>query len=391
MTTVSLLNLRRTPRDTDLDVAGPARVVRNPHDVRRVRAGDVAVVDLPDLDRATAEQICERRVVAVVNVAASSTGRYPNLGPQVLVRAGIPLLDGVGTDVLATLKDGDKVGLDGTALVRGETTLAEGVVIDENRVEEMLLRGRTGMSVQLETLTANSGEYLRREHALLLEGVGIPEIATRLEGREVVVVLPGADARSELKGMRRYLKERKPVLIGVDAGADALMVEGYEPTIVVGDIGQMSDRTLRAVDEIVVTSSRRHVESEERLERLQRTSVEFPGAAGAEEAALLLADARGARVVVTVGGFGTLEEFLDSARSGGATRYLTRLRLGAKLVDAKAMTGLHRPRFTWLQVLFVLLLALVAVGAAVAATPVGSDWFEAAGDWVSTTIRGIRG
>ncbi|KAA1419727.1 hypothetical protein FE697_017585 [Mumia zhuanghuii] len=388
---MSLLNLRRTPRDTDLDVAGPARVVRNPHDVRRVRAGDIAVVDLPDLDRATAELICERRAVAVVNVAASSSGRYPNLGPQVLVQAGIPLIDGVGTDVLSVLKDGDRVGLDGASLVRGDTPVAEGVLVDEARVDEMLVRGRTGMSVQLETLTANSGEYLRREHALLLEGVGIPELATSIDGREVVVVLPGADARSELKGMKRYLKERKPVLIGVDAGADALMVEGYEPSVVVGDIAQMSDRTLRAAGEIVVTTSRRHVESEERLERLQRTSVDFPGAAGSEESALLLADARGARVVVTVGGFGTLEEFLDSARSGGATRYLTRLRLGAKLVDAKAMAGLHRPRFTWLQVLLVLLVAVVALGAAIATTPVGSDWFESASDWISARTQEIRG
>ena len=391
MTSVSLLNLRRTPRDTDLDVMGPVRLVRSARDIRRVRSGDVAVVDLPDLDRGAAEELRERGVAAVVNVAASSTGRYPNLGPQVLVGAGVPLVDGVGTDVLTSLKDGDTVGLDGTRLVRGDEPVAEGTLVDATSVEEMLSRGRNGMSVQLETLAANSGEYLRREHAMLLEGVGVPELATSLAGREVVVVLPGADARAELRSMRRYLKERKPVLVGVDSGADALMVAGYEPAVVVGDIAQMSDRTLRVAGEVVVTGSRRHAESEERLERLQRTSVGFPGASGSEEAALLLADARGARVVVTVGGFGTLEEFLDSARSGGATRFLTRLRLGAKLVDAKAITGLHRPRFTWLQVLLVLLVALVALGAAIATTPVGAEWFDSAHDWLSTTIEEVRG
>ncbi|MGH1563334.1 putative cytokinetic ring protein SteA [Mumia sp. DW29H23] len=388
---MSLLNLRRTARDTELDVMGSVRVVRSPRDVRRVRAGDVAVVDLPDLDRSTAEELRERGAAAVVNVAASSTGRYPNLGPQVLVRAGVPLLDAVGPDLLSVVKDGEKVGLDGATLVRGGEPVVEGTLVDEALVDEMLSRGRNGMSVQLETLAANSGEYLRREHALLLEGVGVPDLATDLEGKEVVVVLPGADARAEIKAMKRYLKERKPVLVGVDSGADALMVAGYEPAVVVGDIGQMSDRTLRAAGEIVVTASRRHAELEERLERLQRTSVEFPGTSGSEEAALLLADARGARVVVTVGGFGTLEEFLDSARSGGATRYLTRLRLGAKLVDAKAITGLHRPRFTWLQVLLILLVAVVALGAAIATTPVGEEWFDSARDWISTTIQEVRG
>ncbi|WP_167002439.1 putative cytokinetic ring protein SteA [Mumia sp. ZJ430] len=391
MTTVSLLNLRRTAPDTELDVTGPARLVRSARDVRRVRVGDVAVVDLPDLDRTTAEALRSRGAVAVVNVVPTSTGRYPNLGPQVLVGAGVPLLDAVGTDLFTRVKDGDKVGLDGATLVRGEDVLAEGTLLDDELVEQMLSRGRTGMSVQLETLAANSGEYLRREHALLLEGVGVPELATSLDGREVVVVLPGPQAASELKTMKRYLKERKPVLIGVDSGADALVTAGYDPAVVVGDMSQMSDRTLRVAGEVVVTESRRHLETEERLERLQRTAVEFPGTSGSEEAALLLSDARGARVVVTVGGFGSLDEFLDSARSGGATRYLTRLRLGAKLVDARAMVGLHRPRFTLFQVLLVLFVAMVALGAALATTAVGAEWFESARDQITSTVQEIRG
>ncbi|QMW68033.1 hypothetical protein H4N58_09415 [Mumia sp. ZJ1417] len=388
---MSLLNLRRTAPDTELDVTGPARLVRSARDVRRVRVGDVAVVDLPDLDRTTAEALRSRGAVAVVNVVPTSTGRYPNLGPQVLVGAGVPLLDAVGTDLFTRVKDGDKVGLDGATLVRGEDVLAEGTLLDDELVEQMLSRGRTGMSVQLETLAANSGEYLRREHALLLEGVGVPELATSLDGREVVVVLPGPQAASELKTMKRYLKERKPVLIGVDSGADALVTAGYDPAVVVGDMSQMSDRTLRAAGEVVVTESRRHLETEERLERLQRTAVEFPGTSGSEEAALLLSDARGARVVVTVGGFGSLDEFLDSARSGGATRYLTRLRLGAKLVDARAMVGLHRPRFTLFQVLLVLFVAMVALGAALATTAVGAEWFESARDQITSTVQEIRG
>ncbi|MFD1828041.1 putative cytokinetic ring protein SteA [Mumia zhuanghuii] len=391
MTTVSLLNLRRTAPDTELDVTGPARLVRSARDVRRVRVGDVAVVDLPDLDRTTAEALRSRGAVAVVNVVPTSTGRYPNLGPQVLVGAGVPLIDAVGTDLFTRVKDGDKVGLDGATLVRGEDVLAEGTLLDDELVEQMLSRGRTGMSVQLETLAANSGEYLRREHALLLEGVGVPELATSLDGREVVVVLPGPQAASELKTMKRYLKERKPVLIGVDSGADALVTVGYDPAVVVGDMSQMSDRTLRVAGEVVVTESRRHLETEERLERLQRTAVEFPGTSGSEEAALLLSDARGARVVVTVGGFGSLDEFLDSARSGGATRYLTRLRLGAKLVDARAMVGLHRPRFTLFQVLLVLFVAMVALGAALATTAVGAEWFESARDQITSTVQEIRG
>jgi len=391
MTTVSLLNLRRTARDTELEVTGPVRIVRSTRDVRRVRSGDVAVVDLPDMDRTTAEALRARGVVAVVNLVASSTGRYPNLGPQVLVGAGVPLLDAAGADLFTRVKDGEKVGLDEAALVREGEVLAEGTLVDEELVEQMLARGRTGMSMQLETLAANSGEYLRREHALLLEGVGVPELATSLEDREVVVVLPGPQASSELRTMKRYLKERKPVLVGVDSGADALVTAGYDPAVVVGDVAQMSDRTLRAAGEIVATESRRHGESEERLERLQRTAVEFPGTSGSEEAALLLSDARGARVVVTVGGFGSLDEFLDSARSGGATRYLTRLKLGAKLVDARAMVGLHRPRFTIFQVLLVLLVAVVALGAALATTPVGAEWFDSARDWITTTAQELRG
>ncbi|KHL11208.1 UNVERIFIED_CONTAM: hypothetical protein LK11_43045 [Mumia flava] len=388
---MSPMSLRRTRRATRSDlVSGPVRTVRGPRDVRRLRAGEVAVVEWPDLDRATGEAFAAAGVTAVVNTADSSSGRYPNLGPQVLHEAGVLLIDAPGSDLLRVVRDGDRLAFDGGHVLRGEETLVEGRVLDGEAVDELLARARNQMAIQLETLTATSAEYLRREHDLLLEGVGIPELATEMAGREVVVVLPGAGAAAELKKLRRYLREFKPVLIGVNEGADALMQAGYEPAVLVGDPGRVADRSVRAATEIVLAGTRSGRETEDRLERLQRTASSFPAALGSEEAALLLADAGGARVVVTVGGFGSLEEFLDSARSGGATRYLTRLRLGPKLVDSRAIVGLHRARISYPQLILLMLLAMVLLGAAILTTPVGQDWWDAASGWVSGTWEELR-
>jgi uncharacterized membrane-anchored protein len=339
--------------------------------VKRLRPGDIAIIDHVDIDRLAAESLVECGVAAVVNAATSISGRYPNLGPEILVANGIPLLDGVGTGVLAEVRDGDIVRLCEGSLYAGDRVVATGDQQTIETVQQAMADARAGLAVQLEAFVANTMEYLRRDRDLLLDGVGVPEIATELAGKQVLVVVRGYNHREDLDALRRYIRAYHPVLIGVDAGADVLLESGYRPALVVGDLESLSNEALQCGAEIVVrTDPDGRAPDLDRIHNLGLTAVEFAASGTSEDAALLLADAKGAALIATAGTHATLVEFLDKGRSGMASTFLTRLRVGGKLVDAKSVNRLYRSRVStsallWLA--FVVVLA-VAVGSAIAVT-----------------------
>jgi uncharacterized membrane-anchored protein len=369
---MKLPSLRRA-RPTELPgIAGVVRLDRRTKNLtKRLKPGEIAVIDHVDLDRVSAEALVDCRVAAVVNVADSISGRYPNLGPEILVEAGIPLVDGVGREVFSILHEGERVRLHEGCLYRGEEVVAKGLMQDSKTVAELMDDARAGLSTQLESFTANTLEYLRRERDLLLDGVGVPDIHTPMDGKHVLIVVRGYDYREDLVALRPYIREYRPVLIGVDGGADALVENGYVPDLIVGDMDSVKDETLKSGAEVVVHAYRDgRAPGSERLERLGVDSIEFPATGTSEDVAMLLADSRGASLIVAVGTHNSLVEFLDKGRSGMASTFITRLRVGAKLVDAKGVGRLYRSRVSTFQVvalaaagLFALAMALVAIGA----------------------------
>ncbi|MFG1820735.1 putative cytokinetic ring protein SteA [Kribbella sp. NPDC049174] len=368
---MKLPSLRRA-RPTELPgIAGVVRLDRRTKNLtKRLKPGEIAVIDHVDLDRVSAEALVDCRVAAVVNVADSISGRYPNLGPEILVEAGIPLVDGVGREVFSILHEGERVRLNEGCLYRGEEVVAKGVWQDSKTVAELMDDARSGLSTQLEAFTANTLEYLRRERDLLLDGVGVPDVHTHMDGKHVLIVVRGYDYREDLVALRSYIREYRPVLIGVDGGADALVENGYVPDLIVGDMDSVKDETLKSGAEVVVHAYRDgRAPGSERLERLGVESIEFPAAGTSEDVAMLLADSKGASLIVAVGTHNSLVEFLDKGRAGMASTFITRLRVGAKLVDAKGVGRLYRSRVSTLQVvalavagLFALGMALVAIG-----------------------------
>jgi uncharacterized membrane-anchored protein len=360
-------------------VAGTARLDRRTKNLtKRLRPGDIAVVDHVDIDRVSADALVGCKVAAVVNAAPSISGRYPNLGPEILLAAGIPLLDDVGREVFSRLKEGTPVRLDGTQLLDEEGgVLAEGVAQDDASVAAAMAEAKAGLSVQLEAFAANTMEYMKRERALLLDGVGVPDVATSIDGRHVLVVVRGYDYKEDLAALRPYIRDYRPVLIGVDGGADALVEAGYSPDMIVGDMDSVSDDVLRSGAEVVV-----HAYADGRapgLARVQDLGVEaitFPASATSEDIAMLLADEKGARLIVAVGTHATLVEFLDKGRGGMASTFLTRLRLGGKLVDAKGVSRLYRSRISTTALVVLVLAALIAIGSAIAVSAAGQVYFD---------------
>jgi uncharacterized membrane-anchored protein len=378
---------RRRPAETLPGAQGTARVDRRIAALLpRLRPGDVAVLDVLDLDRTTAQALADARVCAVVDASPLISGRYPNLGPRLLADAGIVLVDRVGTEGLAAIRDGAAVRVHEGTVHDRNGAIATGRHLDDEAIEGAMAAARQGMLSQLQTFTHTSGEFLRREQDLLLHGEGLPELRTSMAGRPVVVVSDAHELAARRKSLRPFLREQHPVLVGVDAGADALVTAGLKPDVIV--VSAHADppgaKALRAArDVVVVVDPGATREAAERLERLGARPLRLETTAAAEDAALLMADAADARVVVGVGAQATLEEFLDRSRADLASTYLTRLKVGSRLVDAGAVPTLYSGRVRPRHLFLVLLCCLVLVAAAVATTPVGQDWANDLQSWLT--------
>ena len=373
-------------------IEGVARLDRRTKNLTsRLNPGDVAVIDHVDLDRVSAESLVRARVCAVVNASPSISGRYPNLGPEILVAAGIPLLDDVGSEIFSALKEGDKVRLDGDTLLTAGShpqVVAKGQVLDGEVLVDAMSRARAGLAIQLEAFAANTMEYLRRERESLLESIEIPQLRTTIEGRHVLLVVRGYDYREDLASLRPYIREYRPLLLGVDGGADALREEGYTPDLIVGDMDSVSDEVLRCGAEVIVHAyPDGQAPGLERVNRLGVDAVVFPTAGTSEDAAMLLADEAGAALIVAVGSHATLVEFLDKGRAGMASTFLTRLRVGGKLVDAKGVSRLYRSRIRAGSLVLLVLAALLTLAVAIVASETGRTYLDLLNDkWHGVTF-----
>jgi uncharacterized membrane-anchored protein len=162
----------------------------------------------------------------------------------------------------------------------------------------------------------------------------------------------------------------------------------------VGDPDGIRTDTLLCGAEVVVPAhTDGHAPGLERVQDLGIGAVTFPASGNAEDLALLLADTHGASLVVTVGSQATLAEFLDRGRSGSnPSTFLTRLKLGSRLVDGKAVATLHRARVATGAVLLLILAVVIAVGVALAVSDAGHiylHWITGAWHNVVTWVRGL--
>ncbi len=373
-------------------VCGPARLDRRTKNLtKRLRPGDVAVIDHRDIDKVAAEALVACRPAAVVNAAKSISGRYPNLGPEIIVAAGIPLVDDVGGELMGQLEEGWQVRLTKGEVWLGDRLLAKGEEQTPQSVAAAIAEARAGMAVQLESFVVNTLEYLRREKDLLLDGIGVPDIRTDLDAHHVLIVVRGYHYKEDLATLRPYIREFRPVLIGVDGGADAILEAGYTPHLVIGDMDSVTDRALQCGAEVVVHAYRDGTAPGlERVRRLGLEPVVFPSAGTSEDAAMLLADDRGASLIVVVGTHSNVVEYLDKGRSGMSSTFLTRLRVGGKLVDAKGVSRLYRQRITNVQLVVLLLAGLLALGVALATTQAGQITYQLVGARIDDLVSWAR-
>ena len=341
---------------------------------KRLKAGDIALIDHEDIDSTAARMLVDAKVSAVINAAKSCSGRYPNLGPRVLLDAHIPLVDEAGQDAFKGFKEGEQIELRDGAICRNGEVIIQGKLLTEKRIQTLHEQARKNLGAELERFAENTLSYVTTEKSLLLDPANLPDVSTLIDGRHALVVVRGESYKEDLAIIRTYIRDVRPVLIGVDGGADALIDMGLKPDIIIGDMDSVSDETLGCGAEIIV-----HAYSNGDAPGLARVSelgieakvCNVPGTS--EDIALLLAYEKGAEMIVAVGTHSHLVDFLDKGRKGMSSTFLVRLKVGNRLVDAKGVSKLYRVTPSARHIAALALAALVVVITVIALSPTVQD------------------
>ena len=328
------------------DISGTARPGRRTkHLVKHLRPGDIAIIDHRDLDRVSAEDLLAAGVVAVLNCGTSSSERYPNMGPLLLIQAGVHLVDMGDDRLFKLLDDGDPIHVIAGEVHRGGTVLATGQVQEPDEVLAATRQRREDIGEALEAFAKNTLEHMLEEKELLSGKIDLPRFDTDFRDRPALVVVRGVDHQRDLEILRPYIRDTKPVLVGVDGGANAIIEAGFKPDMIVGDMDSAQESTLRCGAELVVHAyADGRAPGRELLERLHLAHKVVPAPGTSQDVAMLIAAEKGAQLIVSVGSQSNLVEFMDKARKGMSSTFLTRLRIGEILVDAKGVSRLYRPR-----------------------------------------------
>lgn len=383
---------RKRNQKTGTSLGGLVRIdTRTKNLTKRLGAGEVAVISHQDLDWVAAESLKAIEPAAVLNAEKSTSGRYPNQGPKVLIEAGIPLIDDLGSDIMS-LKEGQRVEIRDNQVFCGGKLVAEGVRQTEETNAANMEAAKASLGVQIEAFTANTMEYLKKERDLILDSVGVPDLRTNFSGRQVLMVVRGYNYKEDLLMLKPYIREYRPILIGVDGGADALLENGLKPDLVVGDMDSVTDKALTCGAEIVVHAyPNGKAPGLSRVQELGVDHVVFPAAGTSEDITMLLADEKGAELIVALGTHATLVEFLDKGRAGMSSTFLTRLKVGSKLIDAKGVSKLYRPRITNWQMGLLVVAGLLAMLAALGSTTGGQTFIGLVAANMDAWWHGLRG
>lgn len=364
--------------DPSTIVAGDVRLGKRTKDlVKRLKPGEIAVIDHADLDRIAAEDLVGCGVSAVVNVAPFSTDRYPNVGPLILARAGIPMVEVVGADLFERLDDGDVVSLVGGAITKGSEELAVGTRPTLAEVEERLVAQRDRIDVAIAEFATNTIEHVREESGLLSGEIDLPPTRTKFADRHVLIVVRGPGYREDLAALNSYMRDVRPLIVAVDGAADAVLAAGFTPDVILGDMDSATDESLSCGAELIVHAyADGRAPGKERLDHAGYEHLVIPAPGTSQDVAMLLAHEKGAKLIVTVGAHFNLVEFLDKNRAGMSSTFLTRLRVGETLVDAKGVSRLYQPGIGRVGIAAFVAAFVVLTVIVVAASPGLDNVFE---------------
>jgi uncharacterized membrane-anchored protein len=369
---------RRNGARAETPIEGIARLgERTKHLVKRLRLGDIAVINHVDIDRIAAEELIEAGVAAVLNAAPSSSGRYPNAGPLMLAHSGIRLLDAPEADLFERLKDGDRVRIDGEAIHVGAEEIGRGRVLHLVELERQMQEHRDRIDEALGEFAENTVAHVREETDLLTGNIAFPPTKANFRDRHVLIVVRGERHRRDLKALRAYIRDVRPLIVAVDGGADGVLEAGLKPDVILGDMDSASDEALRRGAELIVHAyPDGRAPGRDRLLAAGLRHQVVPAAGTSEDVAMLMAHEKGAALIVSVGAHFNLVEFLDRKRGGMSSTFLTRLRIGERLVDAKGVSRLYKPSSALAPLALFAITFLILLTILVITSPALNDVWE---------------
>ncbi|MBM7555249.1 putative cytokinetic ring protein SteA [Halanaerobacter jeridensis] len=326
-----------------MKIEGAVRLGRKTKElVKELKPNEIAVIDHQDVDQLAAKSLIRSKVKAVINNSQSISGRYPNLGPKKLIEAGIAVIDCCDKNLFDILENGTKIKIKNEKISTSGNFVAHGKELNKSDINQKLKLAQENLANELDKFIDNTLNYAKKEKNLIL-GLDVPPITTNLAGKEVLIVVRGSDYRQDLETVASYIQQVKPVLIGVDGGADALLEYGFQADIIIGDMDSVSNQALRQGSELIVHAyPDGQAPGMERLKNLDLTAKKFPAPGMSEDIAMLLAYEQGASLIVAVGTHTNMIDFLEKGRLGMASTFLARLKIGSKLVDAKGVNKLYQ-------------------------------------------------
>ncbi|MBC7299189.1 MAG: hypothetical protein H5T82_09885 [Demequina sp.] len=355
-------------------VSAPVRVGHDPRSLaRRLKRGEIAVIDRADLDAASAELLADREPICVINVSASLTGRFEARGAARLAARSVPLLDALDRGLIAAT-DGVVASIDFAvepdsdgprAVVMMGSQKTDCRVVDAALIERRVAEAKTAAASRVPRLTASALDLVHRDGPALADGDVVPHLDLDLGGKDVLVVTAGPGFRNQLASLRAVVRDVRPIVI-VTGDAANFVAEHHRVDVIVGPLESVSDEVLTRASRVVIHGESsatattrlsalgvRHVSSDSRLE--------------SADLAVALAASAGARLIATVGVDTSIPELADSA--SGASALLARVAAGPAWIDGRTLARLYRSRWSRLQGWLVVALAGLALAAALALHP----------------------
>ncbi len=359
-------------------IKGRARLDRRTKNlVKRLKKSDIAIIAHDDIDEVAANSLIEIKPQAIINACPSITGRYPAKGAYKILKAGIPVLDAVGEEIFEEIKEGISLSIKGSQVFWGNRLVAEGQQLRLADVAIKLKQANENIQVELDNFVENTLEYAKKEKDILLGNLSVPDLKTRILNRHVLIVVRGSSYKEDLKTINSYIQEEKPVLIGVDGGADALLEFGLIPDIIVGDMDSVSDKALSSGAEIIVHAySNGSAPGLQRVESMGVPTSIFAMPGTSEDLAMILAWEYGASLIVAVGSHSNMIDFLEKGRKGMGSTFLVRLKVGSILVDARGVSQLYQQSLQSRYLAQLFLAALVPISVILWVSPATRPFFD---------------
>lgn len=364
---------------SNFNFCGPVRKDRKTKElVKRLKPGEIAFIAHRDLDWVAAEGLLRCGVKVVLNIYPFSSGIIPPGALQLLLQKGIHLIENIPESFFDRVREGEILSVSGRDIYMNGKMETRGELFNAHRCSEALQVAQQSSPEVVDDFVRNTLDYAYRERRLVTGGLSFPPLRTQFQGRDTVVVIRGKGYREDLRALRTFIREKKPVLVGVDGGGDALLEFGYTPDLIMGDMDSVGDAALSRAREVVVHSyaDGRGVPGEERLIRsgIEYHTIAAPGTS--EDIALLTAYELGAALIVAIGAHSSVLEFLEKGRKGMSSTFLVRLKVGDRLVDAKGVSRLYSSRAAMLFFPVILVAGLMPLVALAFFSPIVQHLFR---------------